>query len=179
MESPVDQTTINELRQQIRPHLDKYKIIFVDDEPITVKHFKKIFSKTLPAEIASFTSGVDALKYVKQQPTQCALILTDEYMPTMSGHEFLDYCRIIAPRSFRMITSVLSLGHVDYGVETIHMPVVVKPWHVEHLQRFLLHGLEYFILRNDKVMQSQSEELPHYKFQHWIDDLMDEINPKV
>ena len=169
------QNKIDELRQQIQPHLARYKVVFVDDETVTVKYFKKIFSKTLPAEVVGFTCGEDALEYVTQQPSHCALILTDQLMPDMKGHELLDRCRIVAPKSFRMITSVLSIGYFSDEFETIHMPVVAKPWNIAHLNRFLLHGLEYFILRNDKVMQSQSEEFPDYKFQHWIDDLMDDL----
>ena len=173
---PTIDVLLNQLRQQIHPHLNKYKVVFVDDEPVTAKYFKKIFNKSLPSEVVTFTSGEMALDYIKQQPSLCALILTDELMPKMKGHELLDHCRAIAPKSVRMITSVLSIGHVNYGTETIHMPVVTKPWNIDHLNRFLLHGLEYFILRNDKVMQSQSDELTHYKFQHWIDDLMSDLN---
>ena len=175
--TPNKQLLLDELRKQIYPHLERYKIIFVDDEPITVKHFEKIFAKTMPSQIVAFSEASEALEYIKKKPAECALILADEHMPKMPGHQFLELCRAIAPKSFRMITSVLSIGHVNYGVETIHMPVVVKPWNVNHLNRFLICGLEYFILRNDKIMQSYSNRLKHYQFQHWVDNLMTEFDP--
>jgi CheY-like chemotaxis protein len=72
------------------------KILFVDDDPITLMLCKKVIEKAeFSKEIITASNGEDALKYLetlkstdKDNPLQ--LMFLDLNMPIMGGWEFLD-----------------------------------------------------------------------------------------
>ena len=75
------------------------KILFIDDDPITLMLCKMVISKSLfSKEIATAKNGEEALQYfnkLKQvntntQLTKPQLIFLDLNMPVMGGWEFLD-----------------------------------------------------------------------------------------
>ena len=75
------------------------KILFIDDDPITLMLCKMVISKSLfSKEIATAKNGEEALQYfnkLKQvnsndQSTKPQLIFLDLNMPVMGGWEFLD-----------------------------------------------------------------------------------------
>lgn len=91
------------------------KILFVDDEePITQSG--AILLKAIGYDVVSTTSSIDALELFKSNPDLFDLVLTDEYMPEMSGIELSRKLIEIRPN----IPVILCTGFsVDFTRETM------------------------------------------------------------
>lgn len=74
--------------------MEPKKIYLIDDDEISNFLNANLISKIAPhLGVVSFTSGSEALRHFKTQPTeqiQNCLILLDIRMPVMSGFEFLE-----------------------------------------------------------------------------------------
>lgn len=69
--------------------MNPLRTIVVEDEEMAMTHIKRLCSKTEDLEVVeSFTSGFDAMKYLKEDP-DIDLILLDVEMPDFSGIDLL------------------------------------------------------------------------------------------
>ncbi|ADR18707.1 HDOD domain-containing protein [Calditerrivibrio nitroreducens] len=103
------------------------KILLVDDEVSVTKALIRELMM-VDAEVVSFNSALDALKYIEKEPVD--IIISDVLMPEMDGITFLGIVKEKYPHNIRIILS----GHVDInkvmvalysGVANDYLP---KPW---------------------------------------------------
>ncbi len=128
-------------------NLNKYNILYVDDEEINLKVFKETFKRDYNVFTAS--TGREALQLIDDHK-DIDLVITDQRMPEMTGTELLEKVVVKNPQMLRMIMT----GHSDlevivkavneYGIDQY----ITKPWNADNLKETL-----------DALLASYSKEL--------------------
>ncbi len=113
--------------------LNKYNILYVDDEDINLKVFKETFRRDY--NVYTATSGKEALQMIDDHK-EIDLVITDQRMPEMTGTELLEKVVLKNPGILRMIMT----GHSDlevivkavneYGIDQY----ITKPWNSDSLK---------------------------------------------
>ena len=100
------------------------KILFIDDDPITLMLCKMVISKSLfSKEIVTAKNGEEALKYFNTlklaktdaQLTKPQLIFLDLNMPVMGGWEFLDSFSTAEYSEYNNIKVIILSSTIDPG----------------------------------------------------------------
>lgn len=124
---------------------EKFKILFVDDEPDVVSTLKRAFRKNY--DVVTCTSGADAIDLIKTQPLD--LIVSDQRMPGVTGVEVLKCAMEHQPDAIR----ILLTGYSDMEslVKCINdagiYKYISKPWEPEMLRLTVVRALETLGLR--------------------------------
>lgn len=88
--------------------MQKYPILFVDDDEHLLLAMKRSLSRSFRVEIAS--TVVEALKMVREETF--AMVVSDYKMPKLTGIDFLMQVKSISPETTRVMLS----GHADMAV---------------------------------------------------------------
>ncbi len=122
--------------------MDPYSILIVDDEIGNLNALERAFRREY--NVFSATNGEDALSIVEQN--NIALIVTDHYMPGMTGVEFLEKTRQNYPNIIRImltaysdertLTDAINRGHV--------YSFITKPWDPSEVKDVVKQGLEAY-----------------------------------
>ena len=109
-----------------------HKILIIDDEYFTTKHFRKCFDNHY--EVLTAENPQEAHSILKDNP-DIKLILADQRMPKMTGTEFLSKVKKEYPEMVR----ILITGYCDleqainaFNQKVLHK-FIQKPWNVEEL----------------------------------------------
>lgn len=103
-------------------------VLVVDDEPDILESLKQLIEDALDVEVLTALTGKVALERLEREHVD--LVLTDYRMPGMTGIEFLQAARKIAPRTPRILMTAypdldLALTAInDEGIENF----IVKPF---------------------------------------------------
>jgi response regulator RpfG family c-di-GMP phosphodiesterase len=122
------------------------KILFVDDEENILKAIKRLFMDE-PFEILTASSGADGL-LVLQMEGDVGVIVSDQRMPSMSGAEFLEKSKALAPDAIRMVLT--GYADVSAAVDAINKggawKYLAKPWKDEELVLAVREAVERYAL---------------------------------
>lgn len=140
------------------------KVLFVDDEPSILRAITRIFMDE-DIEVLTATSGEEALKLLKDNG-DIAVIVSDQRMPGMTGVEFLERAKEIAPDAIRMVLT----GYADIkaSIDSINRcgvsRYISKPWKDEELVRTVREAVERYNLVNENrrlnaIVEQQKDEL--------------------
>ena len=119
------------------------RILIVDDEPYVLRALQRLL-KQLDVMVTSASSGNEALEIVRRE--DFCVVVSDQFMPGLSGIEFLEQVQQIRPD----MTRVMLTGNNDLmtAIEAINrgdvFRFVLKPWKNEDL----LHVVEMAIEQN-------------------------------
>jgi signal transduction histidine kinase len=127
-------------------------ILYVDDERANRVVFEHAFKTRFP--IRCVPSGEEALLVMRDQGV--AVLVTDQRMPGMSGHELLEQTRTLYPDVVRIV--ITAYGDVDPILRAVNDGLVarylVKPWDRAELEQILAWGLEaHALARRDSALQ--------------------------
>lgn len=75
------------------------RVLLVDDDPLLLAALELYLSKKIPTQ--SVPSGEEALKRLASE--QYSVIVSDMHMPAMTGVEFINQARALAPQSIYML----------------------------------------------------------------------------
>ena len=164
---------INDLNKALHKNAAKYQMVFVDDEPNICKYFARLYKNLIPAKIVTCERPKEALEYIKNNHQHIALVMVDELMPEMTGHELLDIVNHDYPDIFKLMSSVISSTDLKKTCDNIqiNLPPIQKPWHPPDIAQIIATSLNYFVLQNDKILQKNLQKLDNYIFQSWLDNL--------
>jgi DNA-binding NtrC family response regulator len=81
-------------------------ILFVDDEPLMLSMWSQVLEDNYKIHISE--NGADALTIIGNYPI--AVVVSDERMPNMKGHELLERARELSPTTMR----ILLTGYADF-----------------------------------------------------------------
>lgn len=134
---------------------DRYRLLFVDDEPDMLDTLRRAFRKEY--DIVTAQGGVAAVDVLRTQPVD--LVLSDQRMPDMTGDEVLKFAREHQPDAIR----ILLTGYSD--IESIVRCVndagiykyISKPWEPEMLRLTVVRALESLGL--ERRLRVASEQL--------------------
>ncbi len=125
-------------------------ILLVDDEPVVLDALRLTLERERYQVIAC-SSPQKALAVLTERDV--AVIISDQKMPEMPGHEFLIESRRLRPQASRiLITAVLSLPTVIDAINKGEIfRFVAKPW----LREELLATVRNAVQRNDLIMHNE------------------------
>lgn len=115
-------------------------ILFVDDEPSILAASRRIFLEE-PVEVITACGGEEALAMLRERDV--AVIVSDNMMPGMTGIQFLEKSKLIAPDAMR----ILMTGYADIqaAIDAINRGGVfrflTKPWDNDHFRKTVLEGI--------------------------------------
>ncbi len=127
-------------------------ILYVDDEHANRLVFEQSFGKRF--RVKTVESGAAALEVLKSD--QVAVVVTDQRMPEMSGHELLVRCKAQYPDVVRVVITAYTdfdaiLAAINEGLVARYL---IKPWNRAELEEILSWGLAAFELgRQDSTLQ--------------------------
>ncbi len=142
---------------------EKLKILFVDDEEGVLRSLGRLFfdEDFVILTAPSGTSGLEILK-----SNNVAVIVSDQKMPGMSGAEFLEKAKRIAPDSIRIVLT--GYADINAAMDAINKGgayrYITKPWDDNDLIITVLNAIEMYKLgkenkRLTELTRKQNEEL--------------------
>ena len=148
------------------------KILYVDDEAMSLKYFERLISPLAPVITALSVDEGKAI--LEEQHTQIAVLVSDQRMPGANGNELLRYARDNYPSIVRMMTTAYSeigeaIGAINDGEIYRY---ISKPWDLENLRADLKNALELANLRSERdtllseKMLIQQQELLASRISH-------------
>ena len=130
----------------------EHLIVYVDDERPNRIVFEQSFGARF--NVRALSSGQAALELLRNEPA--AVLITDQRMPDMSGHELLVKVKQLYPELIRVVITAYSdldpiLAAVNEGLVARY---IIKPWDRAELEQILLWSLEAFTLgRQESALQ--------------------------
>ncbi len=146
---------------------DLLQILVVDDEENILTALKRLFRKK-QYDVLTANSGNKGLKILHDNPG-IALIISDQRMPEMSGVDFLEQAKKLAPDATRMILT--GYADVNAAIEGINkgeaFRYITKPWDDEKLVDIVDEAVLKFTLikanqRLTRIVKEQNEELKEW-----------------
>src|SRR4051812_6275828 len=139
----------------------RYPILVVDDEQDNLDAFRFNFRKTF--DIVTATSGPEALSVLADK--ECAVVVTDQRMPKMTGVELLREVRQKTPETVGIILTAFT--DVDVLIEAINLGQVyryiTKPWDAKEVRGVLQYAIERYALQaENKRLEAQLAEYTGY-----------------
>lgn len=118
----------------------KFKILYVDDEPINLESFQLAFMFDKNFEIITAISGFEGLKRIQEQ-NQIHAIISDMRMPGMDGLSFIKKVKEINSSIPCLILS--GYEETDETIEALDKGIIVdyimKPFDITELEKCLLN----------------------------------------
>lgn len=133
-----------------------HRILILDDEPLVLNGLRETLSRE-GYHVTTTTNPFGALEELRHQIF--SVIISDHYMPGVTGLEFLAQAKEIQPNASRiLITAVLSL---DTVIEAINQGeiyrFIVKPWLREELLATVKNAVQrYELIDSNSVLQTRS-----------------------
>ncbi len=133
--------------------MDKHKILYVDDDKVNLRTFRRLFRKQYEVLLAE--SGEEGLRLL-QNHSAVPVIITDQRMPEMTGIEFLENTIGISPDSIRMI--ITGFTDVQALIDAINTGrvyrYITKPWDEQELYVTIKRAIESYALKtsNDQLL---------------------------
>jgi len=159
------------MTENIAPAISK--VLLVDDEENIVRAIARLLlDQTEDLEVLSANGGEQGLAALAEHP-EVALILADQRMPGMTGAEFLQKARDIAPDAVRMVLT----GYADMSatMDAINKGgawrYLTKPWNDEVLLATVVEGVnQYRLLQENRALHALVER-QNRELSEWNDNL--------
>lgn len=154
-------------------HMNKPRILFVDDEPLILSSLKRVASK-LDVDIVTAGSGALALEILAKQPVD--VIVSDMKMPEMDGIQLFEQVAKLSPETVRIILTgcddmTMVLSAINQGRVWGYLQ---KPWDNNELIITLKQALELQqILAERTLMRRTIDQFQQYRktnFEGFIGD---------
>ena len=139
--------------------MEKFPIIYVDDEEHNLTSFAATFRKEY--KIHTATNGNDAIEIMRENDIK--LVITDQRMPEMTGIQLLEKLSPEFPDSIRMILTGFS--DIEVIIEAINsgrvFRYITKPWDENELRMTLENARQLFELqsRNRSLMAELKQKV--------------------
>ncbi len=108
-------------------------ILFVDDEPLSLKYFKATVGKY--ANVKTASSPDAAMEILASDGNEISVVVSDERMPRDSGVSFLSDVRKSWPSTVRILTSAYAnIDNLQHAINDAAIyRFVPKPWNLDEL----------------------------------------------
>ncbi|MEM7619342.1 MAG: response regulator [Pseudomonadota bacterium] len=128
----------------------KPTILFVDDEPQALKYFTKAFSQDFEIYTAE---NVDSAKAILGDiHNKVSVLVTDQRMPGSTGVDLLKYVREEFPDIIRILTT--AYAEIDQAIAAVNsgeiFRYITKPWDLTSLKQELLIATRFFVLQKER-----------------------------
>lgn len=128
----------------------KYAIVYVDDEEKSLEYFKRVFEDQF--RIITASNAKEGYRIFEEHKDEVAILITDQRMPGEKGVNLLQRVRRASPRVLRMLVTAYS--DLDAAIDAVNSGAIYKyinkPWSIPELRVILKHGLEFFIVQQER-----------------------------
>jgi response regulator RpfG family c-di-GMP phosphodiesterase len=146
-------------------YLFEHTILLVDDEQSITRSLHRLLRKE-KCRILAAASGQEGLDILAKTETPVSLIISDQRMPVMTGAQFLEKARQLAPNAIRfLLTGYADVKDILDAVNKgeIHR-YLTKPWNDDELLLQVRHALELYELHSENqrlnaLTRHQNKEL--------------------
>lgn len=148
------------------------KVLLVDDEENILRAITRLLMEESDLEVLSASSGALGLETLKAH-SDVALILSDQRMPGMSGAEFLQLSREVAPDAVRMVLT----GYADMAatMDAINKGgasrYITKPWDDGMLHQTIVEGVQQYRLLQENRLLTALVERQNAELSEWNSSL--------
>ncbi len=158
------------------------QILIVDDEENILRSLNRLLANE-EFEVLTAISGEEALKILSNN-TNTALIISDQRMPGLSGVDFLEQAKKLAPDAGRIILT--GYADVTAAIDGINKGgahrYITKPWKDDELTRIVHEAVLRFVLVKDnqrlaRIVKNQNDELKKWnsRLESLVREQTDEI----
>jgi putative nucleotidyltransferase with HDIG domain len=146
------------------PSPEKGKLLFVDDEENILRSLQRLFMDE-EVEVFTASSGAKGLEILAREGG-VGVIVSDQRMPEMTGVDFLEKSKAIAPQSIRILLT--GYADVNAAIDAINrggtFRYLNKPWNDDELVQAVMGALQmYRLLSENKrlggIVKQQNAEL--------------------
>ena len=132
------------------PSESSFKILYVDDEVLSLKYFQQIVGEDF--EVITASSAEEGLKLVEKMHDTLAVVVSDQRLTGMQGTKFLAELRQRHPNIVRILAT--AFAELSTAVSAINdgaiFYFVSKPWQPEALLVTLRRAVDHFALRAER-----------------------------
>jgi PAS domain S-box-containing protein len=123
--------------------MNKERLLVLDDEPLILTSIEDLFEDDY--EVVTTTDPATALQLVQER--HVAVVLTDERMPGLSGHEFLQKVKEVSKATRVMISGYADMNALTEAVNRGQIfAYVAKPWEPLELKATIGAAMSQFRL---------------------------------
>lgn len=155
---------------------DKYRILYVDDEPSYCRLFCRGMADDERFTIRTAADGAEALRLLREEPAE--IVLTDLLMPRMDGLALLDQIKLSWPELFVLIlTGVDSADKAVTAMKSGAYDYILKPLDMEMIRR----KLGKILLHRQLLQETPQPVGDEFRFENMIgkDQIMFELFEKI
>ena len=134
----------------------EHSVLVVDDEELVAKNIERLLG-IIKVKFVYASNGKDGLAIIKKAKKPFSIIISDQRMPGMRGHEFLGKVKEISPDTLRFLTTGYSdmdaiINAVNKGA--IHR-YIAKPWNTKDFLETIKVGLKKYelVLENEHFLK--------------------------
>lgn len=138
--------------------LPRLTVLIVDDEPYVLRSLKRLM-RSLDVDVLTADGGAEAIQIFKEN--DIAVLISDQFMPHMSGAELLEYARLNHEETIRVMLT--GNNDLNTAIEAINrgdvFRFVLKPWENKDFIKIVELALEqHMILMNHRKYQRYIRE---------------------
>jgi putative two-component system response regulator len=144
-------------------------VLCVDDEPIILQSLRIELRNALAGQctIETAESGEEALDIfteLRQDNRHLAILISDQNMPGMKGHEVLSKVKVLSPETFTiLLTGFSDLEGVKQAVNNADLyRYITKPWKKEEFIFTIREALRSF--QQDRLIREQTHKIEKLTF---------------
>ncbi|NTV12637.1 MAG: HD domain-containing protein [Desulfobulbaceae bacterium] len=151
-------------KEQARP----FQVLFVDDEENIVKALRRLFADDDGLAVMTATSGEEGLRLIADCDN-LALVISDQRMPSMSGVEFLEQVKTLAPDAVRIVLTGYAdinaaMGAINRGGAYRYL---TKPWEDDDLVRNVMDAVGLFKLKQENKRLNELVKKQNQTLEEW------------
>jgi two-component system probable response regulator PhcQ len=128
----------------------KFAILYVDDEEMSLKYFTRAFGEQF--RIFTANNAQDGLKILEEHKDEIGLLMTDQRMPGEKGVWLLERARQLRPQMIRIL--VTAYADMEAAIAAVNTGAIykyiTKPWEPPELETTLKRSLEFFMVQRDR-----------------------------
>lgn len=134
------------------PATQKPRVIVVDDDPIYLRVWEKVFWGIADCHYCLTNDPVAVLALLKETPVD--LIISDIVMGTHSGYDIASAVHKEHPEVQLLLTTGYDCNIKRFALENPQFHILYKPYqNITNIQRFVQH-----LLRRENVFEDTSED---------------------
>jgi PAS domain S-box-containing protein len=142
--------------------MSKQKLLLLDDEPRILTSLQDLFEDDY--HVLATTDAGEALRLAQEE--EIVVVVTDERMPELSGHEFLERVKEVSKATRMMVSGYADVNAVTEAVNRGQIfAYVTKPWDPLQLKSTVSAALAHFRLnqaidRERELLRVLMESIP-------------------
>ncbi len=127
-----------------------YAVLYVDDEPQSLKYMEKALRQDIP--VLTAPSAEEGRRLLEQDDGRVAVLIADQRMPAETGVELLSEVRAQRPNVVRILTTAYS--DLSSAIEAVNSGAIFryisKPWDIRELRGAILRAVDFHIAQKER-----------------------------